>query len=87
MVVTQSADKHENVISNESTFDEDVSKTEESTEKCELKNFDNSKSLSVKEPEYERMLIRNLDYMYNDTPLTDETTCGFWIFKGTFLQK
>jgi len=35
----------------------------------------------------EKLLPENLNDLYKDMPLTDDTTCGFWIFKGYFLQK
>lgn len=37
--------------------------------------------------EIEKMLPEELDNLYSTMPLTKETTCGFWIFKGWFLQK
>lgn len=37
--------------------------------------------------EIESMLPEELDNLYTTMPLTKETTCGFWIFKGWLLQK
>lgn len=38
-------------------------------------------------PESEKMLPNELEDMFKDMPLTKDTTCGFWIFKGEFLQR
>ncbi|XP_055623979.1 solute carrier organic anion transporter family member 74D-like [Toxorhynchites rutilus septentrionalis] len=38
-------------------------------------------------PEFQRMLPDDLDEMFKDMPQTEDTTCGYWIFKGDFLQK
>ncbi|GAB0096936.1 Solute carrier organic anion transporter family member [Sergentomyia squamirostris] len=32
-------------------------------------------------------ITEDFEDLYNHMPLTDETTCGFWIFKGPFYQK
>ncbi|EDS45572.1 organic anion transporter [Culex quinquefasciatus] len=37
--------------------------------------------------EMEKMLPNDLEDMFKDMPLTKDTTCGFWIFKGEFLQR
>lgn len=37
--------------------------------------------------EIERMLPENFDDLYHTLPLTEDTTCGLWIFKGDLLQK
>lgn len=37
--------------------------------------------------EIESMLPEELDNLFNTMPLTKETTCGYWIFKGWLLQK
>lgn len=36
--------------------------------------------------EFEKMLP-DFEDMFKDIPQTKDTTCGFWIFKGPFLQK
>lgn len=42
------------------------------------------------DPELQKMILEdeeeNYDHLFKETPLNDETTCGFWIFKGSFLQ-
>lgn len=42
------------------------------------------------DPELQKMIQEdeedNYDHLFKETPLNDETTCGFWIFKGSFLQ-
>lgn len=42
---------------------------------------------SRKAPENEKLLRENLEDLYKDMPITDETSCGFWIFTGPTLQK
>jgi hypothetical protein len=38
-------------------------------------------------PEMERMIPENLEDLYNDMPITDDTSCGFGALRGPFLQK
>lgn len=38
-------------------------------------------------PEYKRLLTNDLEAKYKDTPLTDDTTCGYGFLKSKFLQK
>lgn len=35
----------------------------------------------------ERMRSEEFDDLYQTYPLTDETTCGLWIFRGKLMQK
>lgn len=35
----------------------------------------------------ERMPSAEFDDLYRTYPLTEDTTCGFWIFQGSFMQK
>lgn len=35
----------------------------------------------------ERMPSAEFDDLYRTYPLTEETTCGFWIFQGSLMQK
>lgn len=37
--------------------------------------------------EIEKMLPEQFDELYEKLPLTEDTTCGLWIFKGDLLQK
>lgn len=37
--------------------------------------------------EIEQMLPEQFDKLFKTLPLTEETTCGIWIFKGELLQK
>lgn len=65
-----------------SVNDSDVGENER-TEKYEnLKNSEKTKNGA----EFEKMLP-DFEDMFKDMPLTQDTTCGFWIFKGPFLQK
>lgn len=74
-------------IKNLSTMDKEEKQTILLTEKSELESLNNKTNIAIKKPEYERMLLKDLDYMYKDTPLTKYTKCGYWIFQGSFLQK
>jgi hypothetical protein len=38
-------------------------------------------------PEAEKMLPENLDDLFNDIEVTEETTCGIGMLRGPFLQK
>lgn len=40
-----------------------------------------------KSTENEKLLRENLEDLYKDMPITDETSCGFWNFTGPTLQK
>ncbi|XP_062708927.1 solute carrier organic anion transporter family member 74D-like [Aedes albopictus] len=65
-----------------SVNDSDLGENER-TEKYEnLKNSEKTKNGA----EFEKMLP-DFEDMFKDMPLTQDTTCGFWIFKGLFLQK
>lgn len=37
--------------------------------------------------ELDRNTTEEINKWLRDTPLTDDMTCGFWIFKGKFLQR
>lgn len=37
--------------------------------------------------EIQRMLPEQFDDLYKTLPLTEDTSCGIWIFKGDWLQK
>lgn len=37
--------------------------------------------------EIEQMLPEHFDDLYKTLPLTEETTCGLWLFKGELWQK
>lgn len=37
--------------------------------------------------EIEKMLPEKFDELYKTFPLTEETTCGLWIFRGNLWQK
>lgn len=37
--------------------------------------------------EIEKMLPEKFDELYKTFPLTDETTCGLWRFRGDLWQK
>ncbi|XP_055606814.1 solute carrier organic anion transporter family member 74D [Uranotaenia lowii] len=39
------------------------------------------------EPEFQKMLPDDIEEMFKDMPLTKDTTCGFWIFRGSFFQR
>lgn len=34
-----------------------------------------------------RLVTHDLEMRFKDEPLTDETTCGYWIFRGSFFQR
>lgn len=44
------------------------------------------KQKSVKS-EQDKKMTEDINKLLRDMPLTDDMTCGFWIFKGTFFQK
>lgn len=44
------------------------------------------KQKSVKS-EQDRKMTEDINKLLRDMPLTDDMTCGFWIFKGTFFQR
>ena len=37
--------------------------------------------------EQDRKMTEDINNLLRDMPLTDDMTCGFWIFKGTFFQR
>lgn len=37
--------------------------------------------------EFNILLTKDLELMFKDTPLTEDTTCGWGIFSSDFLQK
>ena len=37
--------------------------------------------------EIEQMLPEDFDTLFKTMPVTDETSCGLWIFKGSYLQR
>jgi hypothetical protein len=37
--------------------------------------------------EIQQMLPEQFDDLYKTLPITEDTTCGLWIFKGDFFQK
>lgn len=37
--------------------------------------------------EIEKMLPEDFDNLFQTLPITDDTSCGFWMFKGSMLQK
>lgn len=55
-------------------------------ESNEVESLELSKPL-VAAPVTPTTRIRNLNEMIKDLPITDETACGIWCFKGPFLQK
>lgn len=58
---------------------------EEATEKL-LKN--GVKSLNVDETAEQNCTVtEDINKFLREMPLTDDVTCGFWIFKGKFFQR
>lgn len=51
----------------------------------QYENYKNSEK-TKNGAEFEKMLP-DFEDMFKDMPLTKDTTCGFWLFKGPFLQK
>lgn len=39
------------------------------------------------EKEIEMMMPEEFDSLFERMPLNEDTTCGYWIFKGKWLQK
>lgn len=37
--------------------------------------------------EYDRTMTEDINKLLREMPLTEDMTCGFWIFKGKFLQR
>lgn len=54
--------------------------------KLEMQSLKNEKNI-VEKTALKRMLTHDLEIRFKDEPLTDETTCGYWIFRGNFLQR
>lgn len=47
----------------------------------------NSKAAVRYDPkEIESMLPEEFDQLFETTPLTEDTTCGYWIFKGAMQR-
>uniref|UniRef100_A0A182QCQ2 Solute carrier organic anion transporter family member n=1 Tax=Anopheles farauti TaxID=69004 RepID=A0A182QCQ2_9DIPT len=49
--------------------------------------YNNGKQAEKQPPEVEKMLPDDLEDMYRDMPLTKDTSCGLWMFKGPLLQR
>lgn len=62
--------------------DDDVGGNERMEQYENYKNSEKTKNGA----EFEKMLP-DFEDMFKDMPLTKDTTCGFWLFKGPFLQK
>ncbi|XP_050093605.1 solute carrier organic anion transporter family member 74D-like [Anopheles aquasalis] len=45
------------------------------------------KAEEAQQAEMQKMLPQDIEDMYRDLPLTKDTTCGFWMFKGPLLQR
>lgn len=52
----------------------------------ELVELNNLKNASNK-PEYKRLLTTDYEDMYKNTPITDDTACGYGFLRNSFLQK
>lgn len=52
----------------------------------ELVELNNAKNANDK-PEFKRLLTTDYEDMYKTTALTDATSCGYGIFRNSFLQK
>lgn len=48
------------------------------------KKFSRQKS---EKSDQDRTMTEDINKLLRDMPLTDDVTCGFWIFKGKFLQR
>lgn len=46
-----------------------------------------SREISTNTNEDEVMLKEELDSFYREMPITEDTSCGIWLFKGPLLQK
>lgn len=59
-------------------------------EKSPKNNNQKTKSKKSKQFDYaeiEKMLPEEFDNLFDTLPITEETTCGWWIFKGRLMQK
>lgn len=54
--------------------------------KLEMQSLKNEKNI-IEKTALKRMLTHDLEMRYKDEPLTDETTCGYWIFQGNCFQR
>ncbi|XP_058461062.1 solute carrier organic anion transporter family member 74D-like [Malaya genurostris] len=52
----------------------------------QYESYNNSEK-TTNGPEFQKMLPDDLEDMFKDMPLTKDTTCGIWFFKGPFLQR
>lgn len=52
----------------------------------ELVEMKNTKNLSEK-PELKRLTTTDYEDYFKTTPLTNDTSCGYGIFRNSFLQK
>lgn len=82
---------HENGVVPSSQYIEDTKDC--STEKdpmlsneLEMQAIKNQKNI-VEKTALKRMLTHDLEMRFKDEPLTEETTCGYWIFRGSFFQR
>lgn len=57
-----------------------------SPKELEMQEIKNQKNI-VEKTALKRMLTHDLEMRFKDEPLTEETTCGYWIFRGSFFQK
>lgn len=63
---------------------EEAGKMQKSAQEIvELKNLNENSE----RPELKRLLTTDLEQKYRDTPLTEDTTCGYGFIQNEFLQK
>lgn len=81
---------HENGMVPVSQYIEDVKDCNEKdpmlSKEIEMQEIKNQKNI-VEKTALKRMLTHDLEVRFKDEPLTEETTCGYWIFRGSFFQK
>lgn len=54
---------------------------------CEKPKKRNKNENQFDYAEIQQMLPDQFDDLYKTLPITEDTTCGLWIFKGEFFQK
>lgn len=52
-----------------------------------IENTNVTQSKEKSDPDTDPTMTEEINKLLRDMPLTDDLTCGFWIFKGRFFQR
>lgn len=89
-------DKHTNhehehnkdVQDNHDTIDRDIDVESRLLDNGNVKSSEKSNGAkSSEKSDHDQTMTEEINKILRDMPLTDDMTCGFWIFKGRFFQR